>query len=109
MKFPLLSPNPVLCGLSTLAVQLTEQEYATGVADKWWNIFPACHLYNVLKASSFINFEWKAIENFISAYTPDFVFLGNRPTELSESLKRLKLVTSHVDGRWREHANVLYW
>jgi hypothetical protein len=96
-KYPLYSQNPVLCGLSTLAAQLQDHQYTTMIADdKWWNICSICHLYNVLRTQSFITFEWKLMEAFISAYTPEFVFCGGRPTTLSECVKKLKLAMGQV-------------
>jgi hypothetical protein len=85
------SQNPVMSGLAMTSVLLDEQETALDSIDRWFAVIPMAHLYNVLRQLGYLEIEWKSMETLTTAYTPEYIFFGGRPTTLLDCLTRLKL------------------
>ncbi|KAF2118792.1 hypothetical protein BDV96DRAFT_642966 [Lophiotrema nucula] len=90
-EFPPFSENPVLSGLSMLAAHLDYQCLGIKLADHWWAIMAVAHLYNALRQGSYLTYEWKNMEEIIRTYTPEYIFYGGRPTDMSDCWRKISL------------------
>lgn len=91
--FQLLRQYPVICGLFSFALGMRYQELQIAFINAWGSLMYTGQLYNAvcqekLMAGSKI---WKDMEFVIMLQRANRFFVGDRPTELEDYLKRFML------------------
>lgn len=89
----LLSQHGILCGLISFHLNLRMQTIGQGLVNQWYDVQQLAFLYNLAAQVPNMNLKWPDMDTFIKIHGEDRIFVGSRPKDANESLKRLQLVT----------------
>ena len=93
MPMALFGNHLTLCGMIALKCRIRLVQDSL----KWCNdakaILKAAHLYNACRMEGYLKREWPAMEKLIALYTPERLFIGNRPGPGDDYWKRCCLAS----------------
>src|SRR5271155_646389 len=90
-SFRLMKRHPVFCGLLALHLNLTMQQAGITFSNAWGSALYLAHLYNAVKQEGLLKRTWPDMELIISFHTKERIFVGDKPTNVEEYLKRFAL------------------
>jgi hypothetical protein len=85
--------HPVFCGLLAFHLHLTMQQAGIIFSNAWGSALYLAHLYNAVKQDGLLRRTWPDMELLISFHTNERVFVGGKPTNVEDYLKRFALTT----------------
>lgn len=108
----LFSQHGTLCGLMLFHLNLHMQIIGEGLVNQWYDVQQVAFLYNLVSRVPGMGAKWHDMEAFIKIHGEDRIFIGARPRDSIESLRRLELVSgissvanyaSNPRSRQRQH------
>jgi hypothetical protein len=92
-SFRLMKRHPVFCGLLAFHLHLTMQQAGIIFSNAWGSSLYLAHLYNAVKQEGLLKRTWPDMELVISFHTNERIFVGDKPTNVEDYLKRFVLTT----------------
>jgi hypothetical protein len=93
-KHALFSQHAILCGLILFHLNIRMQFVGQQLLNQWYDVQQLAFLHNlVIKSPAHKNLRWPDMDAFIKIHGESHIFIGSRPKNASESLKRLELAT----------------
>jgi hypothetical protein len=99
-EFNLLRQHPLLCGLFAFSIQLEMQEFGVTFVNAWGSAMYSAHLYNAVKQEGFCAGYWHDMELLIDMQTPERIFVGGRPKNIDDYLKRFCLSMGYASEQY---------
>ncbi|EPE36917.1 hypothetical protein GLAREA_09080 [Glarea lozoyensis ATCC 20868] len=90
-SYLLLKSHPVLCGMLRLRIDLDVQMRGLNFANRWGWLIAILQLYNACLMEEVVKKSWKDLEAVIATDTAKKMFLGERPRNIHECLRRAML------------------
>ncbi|KAL4815512.1 hypothetical protein BDW67DRAFT_164125 [Aspergillus spinulosporus] len=93
-KHALFSQHAILCGLILFHLNTRMQFVGQQLLNQWYDVQQLAFLHNlVIKSPAHKNLRWPDMDAFIKIHGESHIFIGSRPKNANESLKRLELAT----------------
>ncbi|EER29844.1 hypothetical protein CPC735_011620 [Coccidioides posadasii C735 delta SOWgp] len=93
-KHALFSQHTILCGLILFNLNVRMQFVGQQLVNQWYDIPQLAFLHNlVINSSTHKDLRWPDMDAFIKIHGESHIFIGSRPKNANESLKRLELAT----------------
>ncbi|KMU75276.1 hypothetical protein CISG_04695 [Coccidioides immitis RMSCC 3703] len=93
-KHALFSQHATLCGLILFNLNVRMQFVGQQLVNQWYDIPQLAFLHNlVINSSTHKDLRWPDMDAFIKIHGESHIFIGSRPKNANESLKRLELAT----------------
>jgi hypothetical protein len=93
-KHALFSQHPILCGLILFNLNIRMQFVGQQLVTQWFDVQQLAFLHNlVIKSPTHKDLIWPDMDAFVKIHGESYIFIGSRPRNTNESLKRLELAT----------------
>ncbi|KAL4975522.1 hypothetical protein BDW66DRAFT_66179 [Aspergillus desertorum] len=93
-KYALFSQHAVLCGLTLFNLNVRMQFIGQQLVTQWYDVQQLAFLHNlVINSPTHKDLKWPDMDAFIKIHGESHIFVGSRPKNADESLKRLELAT----------------
>ncbi|TKX20292.1 hypothetical protein C1H76_7545 [Elsinoe australis] len=92
-KHKLLNQHPLLCGVIMLHINFRMQTIGQELLNQWYDVQQLSFLHNLVLKATPVSVSWPDMDAFIKIHAENRVFVGCRPKDAAESLKRLELAT----------------
>ncbi|KAL4746297.1 hypothetical protein BDW72DRAFT_38445 [Aspergillus terricola var. indicus] len=93
-KHALFSQHAILCGLILFSLNTRMQFVGQQLVTQWYDVQQLAFLHNlVIKSPMHKSLRWPDMDAFIKIHGESHIFIGSRPKNANESLKRLELAT----------------
>ncbi|KAL4982461.1 hypothetical protein BDW68DRAFT_57779 [Aspergillus falconensis] len=93
-KHALFSQHSILCGLILFNLNLRMQFVGQQLVTQWYDVQQLAFLHNlVINSPTHKDLRWPDMDAFINIHGESHIFIGSRPKNANESLKRLELAT----------------
>ncbi|KAL4744107.1 hypothetical protein BDV11DRAFT_201525 [Aspergillus similis] len=93
-KHELFSQHPILCGLILFNLNTRMQFIGQQLVAQWYDVQQLAFLHNlVINSPTHKDLRWPDMDAFIKTHGESHIFIGSRPKNANESLKRLELAT----------------
>lgn len=89
----LFQRNPLLCGLMMFQLNLRMQTIGQALVNRWYDVQQMAFLYNLIQKQDPQELTWPDMELFLKIHGEDRIFIGDRPKDADQSLRRLELAT----------------
>ncbi|THY50224.1 hypothetical protein D6C97_07087 [Aureobasidium pullulans] len=89
--FKLLKQYPSLCGIWLYSLRYLMQDAGITFANAWGSVMYSAHLYNAARQQKLVNGIWKDMELALLLQGNDRMFIGDRPKQPEDYLKRFNL------------------
>ncbi|KAJ5388621.1 hypothetical protein N7509_011162 [Penicillium cosmopolitanum] len=90
----LFSQHAILCGLTMFHLNIRMQALGKSLVSSWYDVQPMAFLYNLVKQGPFHkDLSWPDMEAFIKIHGESHIFIGSRPKDRKDSLKRLQIAS----------------
>ncbi|KZZ92551.1 hypothetical protein AAL_06177 [Moelleriella libera RCEF 2490] len=89
----IFSRNPLLSGVLMFHLNLRMQNVGQALLTQWYDVQQVAFLYNLVQMAPGPKLVWPDLEAFIKIHGESHIFVGGRPKDASQSLKRLELAT----------------
>ncbi|THZ80312.1 hypothetical protein D6C84_07552, partial [Aureobasidium pullulans] len=89
--FKLLKQYPSLCGIWLYSLRYLMQDAGITFANAWGSVMYSAHLYNAARQQKLVNGIWKDMELALLLQGNDKMFIGDRPKQPEDYLKRFNL------------------
>lgn len=89
--YKLLKQYPLLCGLWTFSLRYLMQDAGITFCNAWGSIMYSAHPYNAVRQEGLLKSIWKGMEMVLLLQGDDKMFVGERPENVEDYLKRFKL------------------
>ncbi|KAL6230066.1 hypothetical protein BDW75DRAFT_223613 [Aspergillus navahoensis] len=93
-KHALLSQHATLCGLILFNLNIRMQFVGQQLVTQWYDVQQLAFLHNlVINSPAHQDLRWPDMDAFIKIHGESHIFIGSRPKNANESLRRLELAT----------------
>ncbi|KAH0359655.1 hypothetical protein KCU65_g9838, partial [Aureobasidium melanogenum] len=89
--YKLLKQYPSLCGLWLFSLKYLMQDSGITFCNAWGSIMYSAHLYNAARQENLVESIWKDMEMVLLLQGDDKMFVGDRPKNTEDYLKRFNL------------------
>lgn len=89
--YKLLKQYPLLCGLWLFSLRYLMQDSGITFCNAWGSIMYSAHLYNSVRQEGHVKSMWKDMEMLLLLQGDDKMFIGDRPKNVEDYLKRFNL------------------
>ncbi|KAL9635310.1 MAG: hypothetical protein Q9164_003547 [Protoblastenia rupestris] len=90
-----------MCGTIQVALALSFQKTAIALGQDSGIITAAAHLYNAARKEGMMTAVWEDMEEFLSAWSPEKIFLGSTPEDRETYHRRYLLLAGIQKGESR--------
>ena len=92
-EFALYKSHPLLCGIMAFNISLRMQEAGMILMNAWGTGIYLAYLYNAIRYEPMAeSVRWPDMDELIALHTEERLFVGGRPTDHLDSLKKVCLV-----------------
>lgn len=92
-KHFLLRSHGILCGLTMFHFTLRMQYISLELLNQWYDIPQMAYLFNIIQQIGMKNISWQDMDAFIEMHGEEHIFIGDRPNDADESIKKLQIVS----------------
>lgn len=89
--YKLLKQYPSLCGLWLFSLRYLMQDSGIIFCNAWGSVMYSAHLYNAVRQEGLVESIWKDMEMVLLLQGDDKMFVGDRPKNTEDYLKRFNL------------------
>lgn len=82
-----LERDPLWCGLLLYNFRMAAHEGAIFAANFWTFTLTAAHLYNILRQTRILSYEWPDMERIFTMHGVKSLFVGDMPTTFANGMK----------------------